>query len=77
MSKWVCIKGIRSLIKEGDILECGFEQLGKNDPEDKIFYYIFEGHRFYRKFHWKYFIPYEKWLAEYREQQIKTIIDES
>ena len=70
-NKWICIKDMRRL-KEGEIVEGGFMQIGIDDTEDKIFYYVFEGEKFFQKFHWNYFIP----LAEYREQQIKSILDE-
>ena len=71
-SKWICIKNRRQLIKEGDIVEGGFMQIGIDNPEDKIFYYVFEGDKFFQKSHWKYFRP----LAEWREQQIKSVLDE-
>ena len=79
MSKWICIKDrkMRNItIKEGHILEGGFMQIGIDDPEDKIFYCVYENENYFHKFHWKYFMQYEKWLAKFREEQIKTILDD-
>ncbi len=76
MNKWVCIKSGLKSAKEGEIYEGGLVRFGLEPDESQIFCYITEGYRNYVKFHLRYFIPYEKWLAEHREEQIKTILDD-
>ena len=65
MSKWVCIKNLRNLIKEGDIVEAGFNDENK-------FYFIYDGWTFQKSKYWNYFIP----LAEWRAKQIDKIFED-
>jgi hypothetical protein len=75
MSKWVCIKDGLRYPKKGDIVEGDIIHFGIHPDEGKIFYYINDGYN-YIKPYWEYFIPYEKWLAEWREQLIKSVLDD-
>ena len=65
MSKWLCIKNFFS-VKEGDIIEAEY------DDDEELFWYIFDGMRYYTRFHQKYFIV----LSEWREQQINSIFED-